>query len=604
MNKIAFYTRVSTLETQKTERQVHDLYALKNFPNHNFKEEEVDVYEEKMSGYEDDRPLLKEILDKINSDQNYYKAIYVTEISRLGRSPKKIKNVLWFLEEKKVNLFILKGNLWLLDNDTLSTNSYGKLILDIMINLADEEVRTLKERTKSGILSSIKAGNVGGGKFVPYGFTSKNKKLIIEENEAKIIEMIYNLYKSGNGVKVIAGILNQKKIPSRANIAFGEKKVNKKTGKLGNEVVWSDKTVNDILLNPIYKGKRRYWGGKENRNSGKEPELFDMELEKIITPELWDECMEIRKTKTHRNYLTEYVYLLKDKLICGVCGRNYFAKYKPVRGGDKVYICSSRLIKNGNCGNLGVNISLIESSIYNEIVDSDSFLAHLNKIDEIKKNIEIEIETLNNTIESTDNELKKLNKEYEVTLDLLIEAKTKGNISRIKKLDNKIEQFESKIKNNEKLSKKAKSRLVLTNNALKNESNLKTTTEKIINYKNNRVKLRSVYLQFIEKIIINVVNEKIVLANVFISLEGVSLPNTLKLFLDISGIRKANKIFRYMPIDSDELKNKLIYDENQKLITPISKIQNELDIIHENYGLLPFQWIIIDDDRILIIPEK
>ena len=110
-----------------------------------------------------------------------------------------------------------------------------------------------------------------------------------------------------------------------------------------------------MLRNTIYKGERKYKG-----------EIIVAPA--IISVELFDECQSIMSGKTHRNYMTSYIYLLKDLLICGCCGRNYFARYKPAKGGDKVYICSSRLKKGAGCKNIGVNISLIESAIYNEIV--------------------------------------------------------------------------------------------------------------------------------------------------------------------------------------------------------------------------------------------
>src|SRR5690606_29185468 len=98
--------------------------------------------------------------------------------------------------------------------------------------------------------------------------------------------------------------------------------VNYATPRRGADIKWSDKTVLDIVSNSLYYGARRYKG-----------EIF--EAPAIITKELFDKCEQVRESKTHRNYLTSYTYLLKDLIKCGCCGRNFFARYKPTAKGDK-----------------------------------------------------------------------------------------------------------------------------------------------------------------------------------------------------------------------------------------------------------------------------
>ncbi|GGK38608.1 MULTISPECIES: recombinase family protein [Flavobacteriaceae] len=606
MPKYAFYVRVSTEKTQDYKRQIEDLKTVAKY--HGLKDEEienVDIYKEKKSGYKDDREELFKLISKIESDNSYYKCIYITEISRLGRSPRKVREVLNVFEDSKVNLFIQKGGIWLLEPDG-TLNTLGKIVVDIMINLADEEVRTLKQRSKSGILSGIKAGKVGGGKFKPYGFkVGKNKMLEIDYDEAQYVQLIFDLYKSGKGTKVIANTLNNHKdgIKTRAHKSFGSDVLNKHTGKLGSEVIWSDKTVNDILLNPIYKGKRRYWGGKENRKKGKEPLLIDLKLpDTIIVPELWDECMEVRKTKSHRNYLTEYTYLLKDKIVCGICGRNYFAKYKPTSNGDKVYICSSRLKRNGNCGNVGVNISLLESAIFNEIIDSDSILKYINNKDEIKKRLENELDSLQEIIKTTKRYITELDLNIDGALKLQIKAEGKGQTNKVQRLEEELDILYNELNNSKKRLSKAKNKLILTKEALLTRSNLETTSKLLKSYKKDRVKLRMVYLQIIEKVIINVIDNNVVLANVYISIDGIVLPQSLKLFIDISGMRKRTKIYRYLPIV--DMSNPLNYNDQNQLKTPIEDIKRDLAILEENNGLLDVEYIYIPDTNILTIPIK
>lgn len=597
--KYAFYVRVSTKLQQDYKRQIEDLFSITD--KSDIDREDVIIFKEKESGYKNDRIELEKLVDNINKNPSYFSCVYVTEISRIGRSPRKIREFLNLLEDKKVNLFIQKGHIWLFDEDG-NYNVLGKLVLDIMINLADEETRTLKQRSKSGILSSMKAGRANGGNNPPYGFKKDEyKMLVIDEEEAEAVQLIFKLYKSGKGTKVIAGMLDSAGIKTRSHKTYGENPVNKNTDTTGSEVPWRDKTVNDILLNPIYIGKRRYWGGKENRKNKKAPTLLDFNLNHtIIDVALWENCMEIRKSKSHRNYLTEYTYLLKDKIVCGLCGRNYFAKYKPTPNGDKVYICSSRLKKQGNCGNVGINISFLESAIFNEIVASDSVIKHLNTIDDVTLRLEEEVSDLTERILNKENEIHELNSNIDGAISLQIVAEGKGQADRVKILEEKLIAFSVQLQNATKNLSKAKSKLVLTKEALFNRSSLESVSKTLQSYREDRVQLRMVYLQIIDKVIVNVIDDNIVMANIFISLDGIVLPHSLKLFLDISGIRKKPKRYKYLTLVDWNLM--LHYDEKGQLLTSTEIIRQELAVVEENAGMIEAEYISIPSSNVLTIP--
>ncbi|MDB4655627.1 recombinase family protein [Flavobacteriales bacterium] len=607
--KFAFYVRVSTSDKQDVTRQIEDLHRWVGTDK--MLGEDIDVYKESISGYKDDRQELERLVNKISSDTDYYKCIYITEISRLGRSPRKVREVLNFLEDNKVNLKIQNPEITLL-NDEGKRHGVGSLILDIMMYLADEEVRYLKQRSRSGILSSMKAGKIGGGKFKPYGYKKgEDKMMVIHQKEADTVRAIFDYYKSGKGTKWIANKLNELGIKTRTNKSFENEIINSRLQKYGRDVVWSDKTVDDILQNPIYKGKRRYYGGTSKlKKSERTVELLDTKTENIIEPELWEDCMEIRQSKTHRNYLTDYTYLLKGKIICGCCGRNYFAKYKPTQHGDKVYICSSRLKKGGNCGNSGINISLIESAIFNEMVDSKSLLKHINTKDKIRNNIEVTIARLKTDIAANQRLSGECEKQIESTIDLLIQSNTTNNNSRTEIFKKRLGKLESELGRIEKRLSSDGRHLLKHEAALEVRSDVQTTSDMLIDYIDDRIKLREVYIQFIDKVIINSIDSNSALASVFISLNGVRLPKSLKLILDISGIRKRTKVFRYLSMA--DMSNEPEYDEKGILQTNIEALQYEIGMYIGNSknfgedddiaGLTEYEFTPILDKYVLTIP--
>lgn len=600
--KIAFYVRVSTSDKQDFSYQISALEDVvkKEKVSHGG----IDVYKEKVSGYknEDEREELGKLLKRIKEDKDYYSCVYVTEISRIGRRAIHVRDVLKEFEESKVNLYIASLEMYLLNPDGIR-NSYGNIVLSVFIELADAEARMFRERSRHGIKSSIKEGKAGGGKYIPYGFRKceETKMLIIDEDEANVVQEIFEMYLDGYGVKKISNLLNENNIKTRSALSFADTVVDEAKAKKGSDVLWSDKTVDDILLNPIYKGLRRYWGGKKNKRNGSEPELIEMKGEPLLDPpSLYDDCMEVRKTKTHKNHLTTYTYLLKDRLKCSKCGRNYFAKFKPHSGGDKVYICSSRLKKAGNCGNVGINISLLESAIFNEIISSNSILKHLNSTDEILERTRKSLEYNENLLKVTQSEIDVLDRDIISATELQIKANSYGNLKLVDRYSASISSKEKELESKKKYLKTIKRNISKTQKALIKQSNIQTTAQQLKEYKNDRVKLRMVFLQIINKVQIHSINKDTALVDIFISLDGILLPETLKLFLDLKGIRKKQKSYSYIPIVNMD---KNIEYNNYVMTSSIEEIKETYFKIKDNLGLLgDIDNIYISKKNILEIP--
>ncbi len=584
MSRVAIYARVSTSDKQDFQRQIEEL--TEKIIRDGYSENQIDVFSEAISGYKSSKERLKlnELNQRIKKDENYYDRIYVSELSRIGRKPQDIRVTIDYWIDVGVDLYIHNIGQNTLDSDGKRNNTVN-MVIQVLIEYADSEGRLFKQRSISGLLSSARAGKAGGGKNTPYGYRKdKDKMLVIDDEEADVIERIFKLYQKGYGSKVISRILNNDEISTRTKKAHKGKILNfKKIQKKAEDIEWSDTQVRSILINTIYIGKRRF-------------KNYILKAPSIISEELFDECTEIRLSKTHRNHSTNYTYLLKDKLICGCCGRNYFAKYKPKIGGDKVYICSSRLKFKGNCGNVGVNISLLESAIYNEIISSKSILKHINNKDEVKKRLELEQEQIQNRIAINENlyhdcrrqQISLLNYALKIDLDAeMLDSQNKKLISEEMRLKDKLNSDRTQLRK--------------ITSGLKKQNDLGTTAEMLKNAKANRSELRAIFLELIDKIIINGIDEDNILANTFLSINEVVLPTTLKLYLNSKGIRKRKKSFQYIPVPGTF--NALKYHDNI-LFTPIETIQEEIHTLKENSGLLDFDFVTISEENILQIPMK
>jgi site-specific DNA recombinase len=533
MANIAIYARVSTTNgSQDYQRQISDLTRV--ILQHGHHKDDISIFAESISGYKKntERPELLRMMNIIKTEPKHFKCIYVTETSRLGRNPGEVRDTIEQLIKLEVPLYVESIKMTTLNEDG-SRNFVMNVVLQVLLEFAHAESEQLKQRSKSGLLESASKGKAGGGKNLAYGYAKdENKAFVIDESEAEVIKEIFDLYEAGNGIKVIAGILNSKGIKTRMNKAFEGQTIKYNIQKEASQIRWSDKQIHDIIRNPMYKGEKRFRG-----NLFKSPA--------IISKEQFDRCTEIREGKTHRNYLTTYTYLLKDLMICGCCGRNYFAKYKPVNGGDKVYICSSRLLKGGNCGNAGINISLIESAIYNQFYDNDVMLKMLSKNDDGKKLLQQEINNLENQLTSDTALLENKEQEKSRLLKVYLSGAIKEEqfVPAQEEIEDSLKSLTAKIVGITEQLRKQKS-------LLSRQSELKFSRDRLIEAAKDRNELRNKFKQFVSRVIINNIDDTYCLATLFIKMGGIEIQNSFKLLLEKKSVRKKPAEYSYVSLQN------------------------------------------------------
>lgn len=156
-NRVCLFIRVST-DKQDLSRQLNELDGYCQQQGYTITE----TISTQISGTktEKNRPDILKLFDA--AKKKLFDAVLVTEISRLGRNAKDIRNTIDVLHKLKIPIIFKNlGGLQSLD-DNGDESFVTNIIISIYSELAQEERRMLSERVKSGLDNARKKGKIIG----------------------------------------------------------------------------------------------------------------------------------------------------------------------------------------------------------------------------------------------------------------------------------------------------------------------------------------------------------------------------------------------------------------------------------------------------------
>lgn len=213
----------------------------------------------------------------------------------------------------------------------------GRLNKHIRATIAEYEREKITERMARGRQQKAKAGNVMVHGLPPYGYDSAkvNGKgtLVIREEEAKIVRLIYHWYVEGDtdgsrmSMSGIARRLTQMGIPTYLNARDVQTCVNRPSVNR-----WSKGSVRKILATETYAGIW-HWGKKNGSKKKPRSTWVPVEVPPIVSRETWmavqDRLAENRRS--FRGRIKDGDYLLRQRVKCGQCGLAVTAKTTSVQ---------------------------------------------------------------------------------------------------------------------------------------------------------------------------------------------------------------------------------------------------------------------------------
>ncbi len=289
------------------------------------------VYEDSgQSGGSLNRPALKQLIEDIK--RGHIAVVVVYKIDRLTRNHKDFYSLLEIFNQYGVTFVSTTQHF-----DT--TSPAGRLLLHIMLEFAQFEREMSQERTYDKRFGMAKKGMYCGGR-VPLGYDSKNKKLIINPDEAKIIKLCFELYPKLGSMGAVSDKLNE--------LGYRTKKFYIHGKRAAGSTKFDKKKISGILNNPLYIGKICF---KDNK-TGKEY-LFDGEHKPILTdPKVWERTQNtlVSNREAHKTFKqNKYELLFLGLIRCGVCGSQMSNSSKEKNG--KLYLyyrCIQAIAKGKN----------------------------------------------------------------------------------------------------------------------------------------------------------------------------------------------------------------------------------------------------------------
>lgn len=291
------------------------------------------------------RPEFSRMMQDI--DQGRIDVILCTKLDRLFRNTRDFLNASEELEKKGITFVCLEGNI---DTSTPA----GRVFSTMRAAFAQFERETTAERVRDVMRSRAEQGKWNGG-IAPYGYSSKDKQLIINEKEAKVIRDIYNAYRASRSVRNTVHRLNSDGKRTRDN------------------ELWTLTSIRRILTNPCYYGALTYSKRSHNFNGelkrNKTHILSQGKHPAIITRELFDEVQAIMNQMTKAAPRPNAKYMLTGITYCGICGSRM---HGMITGRDRkkhiYYRCSGHMQKgNCQCSGNAIRVDNIEPSIINSL---------------------------------------------------------------------------------------------------------------------------------------------------------------------------------------------------------------------------------------------
>ena len=342
--KVWLYYRLSRDEDEELNSLNNQRKIIYNFAVSNGHEVVGESFDDNVSGMHFNREGIDKIYEVVEAGK--IEAIIVKDLSRLGRHRTQTALFIDYLREHDVRVLSATENI-----DTFNEND--DLIIGFKGLVNDFYARDGSRRVRTGYRQKQKEGIVT---IPPFGyFKDKNtKKVVVVEESAETVRLIFSAYVGGSGMKAIARTLNKqrRKTPALMQMELLNKRLPNTQDGILKKYLWDATMVARILRDESYIGTLICHKSERNKinktfrfTDPEEQFRHENYLPIIVTREIWEQAQDLlteRKEKNVRAGTNRGILRYGGLLRCKDCGRTFIGKRIKLKSGERVaYVCDT-----------------------------------------------------------------------------------------------------------------------------------------------------------------------------------------------------------------------------------------------------------------------
>lgn len=305
-----------------------------------------------VSGFFENRPGFQQMIS--DAHQGKFDLLIVKSISRFARNTETTLKVTRELKQLGIGVYFELQNI-----NTLT--STGELMMTVFSAFAQAESDGCSSIAKMSAARKFKFGKHHHATKRTYGYAEDaHGNLVIREDEAKVVRMMFELAASGVWQSKIRENLNKQGIPSPE----GKQWVDTAIRRILRNVTYKG----DLLLQKTYRDHRR----TVRPNTGQADQYYVADNHPyIIQPEQWDEVQVILNNRfAHLNRKLPQLpqqarsartqYPLTNMLYCSACGEKLIHKWS--NGIREYWVCRTNVKESADaCKGVWLPASVADS---------------------------------------------------------------------------------------------------------------------------------------------------------------------------------------------------------------------------------------------------
>lgn len=402
----------------------------------------LDTYIDRaISGTHDMRENFQKMLK--DSDNKAWDYVLVYKLDRFSRNKYEMAIHRKHLKDNGIKILSAVEN--------IPETPEGTLLESLLEGMNQYYSEELSQKTKRGMNETRLKGNFIGGN-VNYGYERDGAKLKVNPDEAEIVVRMFTDYVNGKKVSQIARELNEQGLRNKGNMFLST-------------------SIHNILRQEKYTGIYRVNG-----------QVYD----KIYPPILDKDIYELARQKIEKNKhgcrkANHVVFLLKNKVFCGYCGKRLYALSAKSNNGQplRYYKCYDPTHKTKECPSKIIRKDFLEEIVNKAILKVFATPNNISMFSDKVFDMHKKRVTADNTLNLLNQDLASTIKSISNIMNAIEKGIfTETTKARLEELEKEKRELEKKI-----TIAKSQEKAMLTKEEIANyfKYSLKQSTENMIN---------------------------------------------------------------------------------------------------------------------------